>query len=234
MEDNNEFYILGEPIDTSIGKVNFLKVKDYPKLMKLIPYLNLEMWEIIKYVESKDKQLGEYLSKFNYITMIYILQDTFDIYSKLNELFNLCLEDKNDIFTKISTDEELEYYKNLIRKMNCVTYTPKNPNPEIEKFNNYSRMLKSKNDLSFESMYTSIMLYMGMPINDLTIYQLNALFARINQFYNFEISANARIQGSEGDIEPWYKSLDVNKGEEKEKLDVDLNTIKNGVYNKNL
>lgn len=214
MEDIRDFYILCEPIDTRIGKLHFLKVKDYPKLLRYSSYLLLEKDEIVKAIKEFDENLADYLSGLQLIEVIKLLKGT-GIYDSFRKLFQLCF--KKDVFDLIETDEELEYYRNLIKKINCINIEKPNPNLEIERFNRFRRFLQSKKGeaITFEAIYTSVWAAVGQKPNDMYIYELYALFNRIAQFKQYDTTTLFATISGEVKIEPWYKHIDILKKDER-------------------
>jgi len=139
-------------------------------------------------LEDNEELQGEHLF-FNMIKDIKELC----IYNTYNSLFNMCFKDAKETFSQIVTYEQFQQYKQLIIDMNCVKEPVfENPNPEIEKFNKYDRILdESKSgSITYESMYTSLWLELRKQPEDLTIYQFNKLFNRINHFKSYDASTN--------------------------------------------
>lgn len=221
MENIKELYVLGQPIDTKIGQLHFVKVKDYPKFVKYTPYLELDKITILKAIAKIDKDIVKEMKDVSFLTLITELKDVFEVYDVFRDLFLYLFEE--DVFDKVESDEDLEYYKDLIRKMNNLSHEEKNPNPEIQYFIELKKKYKqnkSNGEISFESIYTSVWTHLGISPDNLTIYQMYALFSRIGQFKNYETTTLYSTVSGEVKIEPWYKHIDLNKkDEEKTSLD---------------
>lgn len=216
MEDIRDLYILGQPIDTNIGKIHFLTVKEYTEFTKYIPYLEAEKFEVIDYIKKLDKSVGKTLEDASFLEIIHGLKNALELYSMFKGLFQLCF--KNDVFDLIGSDEEFEHYRDLIRKMNGVQHEVKNPNPEIQYFNDLKKKYdkkKSNGNISFESIYTSVWLQSGINPNELTVYQLYALFSRITQFKNYDTTVLYNSVSGEVPIEAWYKHVDILNSDDK-------------------
>lgn len=220
MLNAKELYILGQPIETDIGTLHFVKVKDYPKLLRYSQYLDTEKFEIIRAISKIDKNIANNLKDVPFITLITELKDVFELYDVYEEMFLFLF--KKETFSKIKTDEELEYYRNLIRKMNSLPHDEKNPNPEIQYFMNLKKMYdkqKSNGGLTFEAIYTSVWTQTGVCPDDLTIYQMYALFSRIGQFKNYDTTTMYNTVSGQVKIDPWYKHIDLMEEEKKTTLE---------------
>lgn len=239
MENMKAFYILGQPIETKIGTIRFIKVKEYPQFVKLLGYLSLEKSELLKMFKRlseidegaqilfnflKDKTMFEFVKEIGKYQIFYYGLD--QIYNGYVELFKFCFNE--DVFHKIETNDEFEYYKELIHEMNAIPYEKPNPNPEIEKFNKMRRLLKQSQgeSISFEAMYTSVWTFLGHRPDEMTLYQFHKLFNRIAQFKNFDITSISALFSEKQKIEWWFKDI-VEKQEEQYLDEKDLNTRKN-------
>jgi hypothetical protein len=210
MENIKEFYVLGQPIETDIGLAHFIKLKEYPEFIKYSPYLNLEKFEIINLIKELDVDIAKQLNDVPFVNIIKELKSVMEVYEMYKKLFMLVFKD--DVFDNIENDEQLEFYKILIRQMNCVVYEKKNPNPEIERFNQLKKMYnKSKSDgeISLESMITSVWLSLGSDVFDLTVYQIYALFNRVSQFKNYDTTTLYNSVSGEVKIDGWYKHIEM-------------------------
>jgi hypothetical protein len=219
MEDIRELYITGKPIDTEIGQLYFIKVNEYDEFVKYMPYLDLEKFEVINAIKTKDSRLAKHLSNISFVDIIKVYYDIFELYEMFKGLFKLCF--KEDVFDKVMDDVQFEYYRSLIRKINCINHEKKNPNPEIERFNQYKREYdkkKSNGGLTFEAVYTSVGLF-RQDVDDLTLYKLYAYFNRIAQMKNNEAMTLYNSVTGSVNVEAWYKHIDLLAVEEKTTLE---------------
>jgi hypothetical protein len=207
MENFKELYIVCEPLDTPLGKINFLKVKDYPLLLQYIPYLSLQKFEVIDKIREKSDDLAKYYDEKQFIEIIHELSAVYELETVYSQLFYLCFN--KDVFNLVRTDEEFEYYKNLITDMNCLVYEKKNPNPEIEYFNQLKRLYSKQKSsgINFESIYTSVWLMTGQNPIDMYIYQLHSLFNRIAHFKNHDMTVLYSSVSDKIKVENWYSSF---------------------------
>lgn len=214
---DKSFFILGNPIDTKIGKIRFLKVPEYPTLVEYVPYLQLQRFEIMRLIREK---LGnDYLNmcrKDNLFTLIIRLRNKFNFYNKFRELFQLCFDD--DVIDKINTNEEFEYYKDLIMEMNVIKKEDKNPNPEIQMYIDYKKKLNEARggNVDFESIYTSIEIFTGLNPLDMTIYKFFMSFYRIGQFKKYDAGILYSTIDTSFNVEEWFNIIELNKEEEVE------------------
>lgn len=218
MEDTKELYILGNSIETPVGTMKFLKVNQYPTLCKYLPYLNLEKFEVMNMVNRHNSEFASIIGDMEFIEVIKTL-DILGLRTFYEELFLLCFG--KNIIDEITSDEEFESYRTKIREINCISYDKKNPNPEIERFNQMKRAFERKKngDVSFESVVTSVWVSLGESPKNLTMYQLYSLFSRIGQFKNYDTMTLYNSASGTIDVEGWYKHIDMNKMEEKTSLD---------------
>lgn len=213
MEDVSDFYILGLPIETSIGTMYPIKVKDYVKFAKYTQILNIEDFELKKML-NPESEMYKPLNSVHFFYIIKAFQDEsipkdnmfYEMCLHYQNLFKLCFQD--DVFNKIKTSEEFEYYRELIRDFNGIKYDKPNPNPEIERYNKLKKLLEAKkgDSITFEAMYTSVLVTIGNNPNDLTLYQFYEVFNRIGHFKNYDTTTLYKTVDASGslDVQPWY------------------------------
>lgn len=220
MDNVKELYILSEPIETEIGNIDFLKVRDYPRLMQYIPYLEIEKFEVLTFLRKMDKKIADDLKDLSFLDLIHGLENVLELHSKFTELFQLCFNE--NVFGAIKTDEEFEKYRDMIRKLNGISHEVKNPNAEIQRFNDMKKLYekqKSNGGITFEAIYTSVWAFTGTKPLDMTLYELYALFNRISQFKNYETTTLYNTVSGEVQIDPWYKHISINEEEIKTSLE---------------
>jgi hypothetical protein len=226
MNNIRELYVFGEPIDTELGEIYFLTLKEYPLLMNFTSYLSIQKFEIVNFLKSSnlEQEKLDYLSSLPFIDLIKQLKNDIELYQMFKTLFILCF--RKDVFDNIITDEDFDFYRDLIKGMNNINTTPKNPNPEIEKFNNYKRIHdKSKGlDIDLESVVTSVW-SLGINPFDLTIYQTYALFNRMIALKNYEASIIGSVLG--GKLDSWFKPMTPTEKQEEtlEEFEQDLKNM---------
>lgn len=214
MMNHKDFYVLGLPIDTEIGQVHFLKVKDYPDYFLDLQSIGMSRLEIIhRYSEiNKDGSLDELIEDMKGL-------DLFDIAFGLPELKEAYLKVFAKVFDKESTilainRDNFNFYRKLIMDMNCVKEEEINPNPEIQRAIERSRRVKSQNQdkLTFADMCSSIVGYNGLTyvgLWDFTIYQFYMTFNRISQIKNYDTSTLFASVSEKAKIESWSKHIDL-------------------------
>lgn len=217
LENIKDLYIFGQPIDTRIGKMHFIKFNDYPLLMQFSYYLDVQKFEIITFLEKKQLPMARfiYLKNLSFLELIKVLKNDIELYQVFKALFILCFEE--DVFDLIEDDEEFDYYRDLIKEINVINTVRKNPNPEIEKFNTYERIYnKSKGmDITLESIITSVWT-LGINPFELPIYSVYALFNRLSNFKKYDASIIGSILG--GKMHMWFTPMGLEEKEE-ESLD---------------
>ena len=219
MENVPDFYILGLPIETSIGVMYPTLMENYPALMRFMPIIQLDKNDIVGSLINMAKENVEFQPLVDYIHSVTLFEFviTFtddgykgsflhDIYIQYKKLFEFCF--KEDVFDNIKTDEELESYVKLIKEVNDIQYEKPNPNPDIARFDRLKRMMQEAKgeSISFEAMYSSVLLSSGIHPNKMTIYQFNKAFDRIGHFKNYDTTTLFKTVDASGKqkIEPWY------------------------------
>jgi acyl-CoA-binding protein len=74
---------------------------------------------------------------------------------------------------------------------------------------------KSNGELTFEAIYTSVWVETGEKPDDMTIYQMYALFSRIGQFKNYDTTTLYNTVSGEVKIDAWYKHINLLEKEDK-------------------
>lgn len=161
------------------------------------------------------KMVGELINNENFDlenSYIYTL-GIVDLYYKIVDMFKFCF--KEDVFDKISNNEEFEEYRDLIMEINCIFYEKPNPNPEIEKFKRYERIMQEKKHgkVTFESMYTSVGLALGKDPDYMTLYKFHKYFERLMQFKNNEATTLFATVSDKIEIVPWYQHIEKEEEE---------------------
>lgn len=226
MDNIRDFYILGLPIDTEIGKLYPTLMKDYPELMNYVGILTFDKDDLIKGLEviiNQTKELQPILDYANAVGLfdfiISFKDDEYESsflrqpYEQYKKLFEFCF--KEDVFDKVKSNDELIYYTNLIKEVNDIKYEKPNPNPEIAKFDMLKKKLQEAKGetITFEAMYTSVLLSSGVHPNEMTIYQFNKAFDRIGHFKNYETTTLFKTVDASGKLEihPWYATTKEEK-----------------------
>lgn len=219
MENIKEFYIIGEPIDTRIGTLHPIKVKDYPYFIQHINTVLFDKRDLLFFLNGMAAQNSEFqplldianeMRLFDFImyfsSEIYRGSFLHDLYGQYKALFQFCFHE--DVFDKIQDSEEFEYYINLIKEFNDLNQEKISHNPEIARFDRMKRLLaEAKGELiTFEAMYTSILLSSNTHPNDMTLYQFNKAFDRITQYKANDTTTLFSTVSNEVEIIPWYGS----------------------------
>lgn len=219
MDNMKEFYILGLPIETGIGKLHPTYMRDYPKLVRHMGTLLLDKSDLVRGLEVIARQSKELQPLLDYANSVDLFEFTISFkddrykgsylyqpYEQYKKLFEFCF--KEDVFDKVQSNEELKQYIELIKDFNDVKYEKPNPNPEIAKFDELKRKLQEAKGetITFEAMYTSVLLSSGIHPNDMTIYQFNKAFDRIGHFKNYETTTLFKTVDASGKLEIhlWY------------------------------
>jgi hypothetical protein len=212
-----EFYIIGEPIDTHIGKCDFIRIKDYPSYFMDLQIISWSKNQIhYKYAEASkgNKEFNEILEEIKKLELYHIVMNIPEIRQAYYNVFVKVFDDE-DALSKISEDNFNDYRK-LILDMNCAKEEKINPNPEIQAAIERSRRVKARESepLEFYDMASSIVASSGgvnyKDLPDMTIYQFYMTYHRIAQFKNYDTSTLfATVSSEKINIESWSKHIDL-------------------------
>lgn len=232
MSQENQMQILGNPIEVTVGdatdpiilKAHPVQVKDYEYFAKRLHVAGLEIFEF--------HEMLEYYTEGDFIPLVIreyhqLLIDTGTtvfgaiqlikdgvttpiidrIMVDIHELFTLVFDDETAL-DSVKTEEQFEMCKNMIRQINGIDYKKPSPNPEIRYWDEMKAKLEAKkgNSVTFEAMYTSIIVETGMlpkDINEMTIFQFMKTFERIQHFKAHEMSVLGAVVGG-GEIHQWF------------------------------
>ncbi|MGM7720493.1 hypothetical protein [Metabacillus sp. Hm71] len=218
MKNNPEFYILGEPIETEIGKCEFIKVKDFPDYFQELQFMSMSKEEIA-YQYSKLNKKGEI---DELIQRIKSCPSIYEVVTNIDELFELS-QAYMKVFLRVFeeesiskiTKENFDELRKLILTMNCQKEDKINPNPEIQRALERSRRVKQQEseNLTFSDIVTSIVGFNGLTyenIKEMTVYQLYMTFYRIAQIKGYDTSTLfATVSTEKINIESWSKHIEM-------------------------
>jgi hypothetical protein len=232
-----EFYIIGEPIDTPIGKCEFIRIKDYPTYFMDLQIMSWSKREILfKYLDSsKDDSIREFIEELKKLTLYQI---AFNIPEIKQAYFNVFLKVFGDteIVDKI-TDENFADFRSLILSMNCQKEEVISANPEIQAAIERSKRVKAleSGKLEFADISSSIVVSSGginyRDLADMTIYQFYMTYHRIAQFKNYDTSTLfATVSSEKSNIESWSKHIDLFEDENHSISKDEMNNKTNSLF----
>lgn len=216
MKDIKEFYILGHPIETEIGLCHFLRVGDYPEYFYDLQMVSMSKQHIIYKYQTVNKkgELTDHINNLSNLNLFDIVLKTPELSQSYIRIFSKVFQDES-VLAKI-TNDNFEYIRSLILKMNGVKEEVINPNPEIQRAIERSKRVKSQANgdrVEFADIITSIVGVNGlsfMDINNFTIYQLYMTYQRIAQIKNYDTSTLfATVSSEKINIESWSKHIDL-------------------------
>lgn len=215
MKDIPEFYILGLPIETEIGLVDFIKVKEYPDYYQELYLFSMSKEELIYRLSEVNKngslnELIELIKPLSLFQISTMLPDLANAYYKIfTRVFN-----SEDSLSKIN-ESNFDYYRKLIMRMNVLKEEKINPNPEIQRAIERSKRLKAAEGdrITFADIVSSVVGYNGLSykdINEFTLYQLYMTYYRIANIKNYDTSTLfATVSAEKINIESWSKHIDL-------------------------
>lgn len=213
---DDSFFILGNPIETNLGKCHFIKVKDYPNYFMDLHIVSLTKEHIIQRFSSmsKDERVIKFIEEMRKSSLFDIVREVLDVRESYIRLFDKLFEGEG-VFHEIKKEKEFEEYRQVVLRMSCIKEEEINPNPEIQKAIDRSKRVKAQNSGKFEfvDMVTSIVGFNGLTykhINEFTVYQLYMTYYRIAQIKNYDTSTLfATVAADKVDIENWSKHIDM-------------------------
>ncbi|PAV30167.1 hypothetical protein CIL05_06785 [Virgibacillus profundi] len=242
IEDIEDFYIQGSPIKTEIGFCHFIKVKDYSEMIGKLSVLVYDKNKIMADMhQQKKKASGEHLKSL--IASIEVVEQgtTFKIIKQLpnfdmayQELFSVLFRD-DGAWKKVS-EQNFNYYRELIAKMNGITLPETNPNPEIQAFLDMAAKSKSGEGIGFTTLMTSVAVGQGASyaqINNYTVFQLNMTFRRIAGFKDYDTSTLFATVAEKVDISNWSKNHEIAEKNKHVITKEELDQTANKVFNNN-
>lgn len=201
-------------------------MKDYIEFMKHANTLLIDRTDIIESLEAllEDNKsifpVVEYAKTVDLHTFITTFSEDdykdsflYTMYQSYKDLFEYCF--KEDVFDKIKDNDELSEYTELIKDFNDIQFKKLNPNPEIARFEKMKQKLNEMkgNNITFEAIYTSVLINSSTHPDKMTIYQFNKVFDRIGHFKQYDTSTllHASDFGGKTEIHPWYSTTKEEK-----------------------
>lgn len=236
---NTELFILGEPIETDIGDARFFAVRDMHILEKYRLMFQFNKHRLLEFLRFQNREAYEYyriiFEDIDYISMIYAFgdeafKDTMfsEIYEANREIFKYVFG--YDVFEEIMlTQEEYNYYFELIAEMNRITPHTVNPNPRIRQRDAARQYIASSqgDSVSTQGMISSVALVMGFSeVRELTIYQLEEMFGRMTKFDQYMVTRIGSFISSETDVISWAGDIKKEENAQKTITDKDLQQTK--------
>lgn len=215
MLDISAFYILGLPIQTEIGECRFIKVREYPDFFSDLQIASFSKDQIIfKYSEiNKNGKLDNDIATMKNLPLYQIILRFPEFSNAYFKLFTKVFDGEETL--SLITEENFDYYRSLILKMNCQKEEKINPNPEIQRALERSRRVKSQDSdgLEFADIVSSVVGYNGLSyydINEFTIYQLYMTFYRISSIKSYDTNTLYQTVSHEKmKIENWSKHINL-------------------------
>lgn len=217
-EENESLWITGLGVKTDYGRIRPIKVKEYSMLSGHLEFLKLQGWEVKELIQKSIKgSLVEnvVLDSINGNDFMTCVQNNvFKLRDQYTSIFNMLVEDFDEkMFWKV-TNAEFDKFRKLILRYNGVRYYERNPNPEIEKFNMYERLIAKRNGASveFDTIFALLMTKEGgghkpHDINDFSILQFYSAFSVIQNVKNHEATILFKTVDPKMEIANYFQSL---------------------------
>lgn len=122
---------------------------------------------------------------------------------------------KEDVFHKIETADEFEFYRDLILISNGLDFEKPNPNPEIQIVKDiWNKIQQAKGEIpSFEDKVSSVAIFYGGDIKELTLYQLDSFFVKAVKHSMWTAQLIGSMFSESKDMEKWFIEKETKKEE---------------------
>lgn len=231
--DKDEF-IYGLPIQTEHGLVRFLQYIEFTKY-KIEAYLFNQNVLHIYHMYEKDmdsdvdkielvNSIKESTLREIVVTLPQFRHAYLTIFSLIFDTNNYSEDELMGVIEDIMFDEDkFTYYRTLIQDMNMLIEDKVSEDKTTQYYIELARKAKSENGQSNSilNIVTSLVLsssYTFEQIAYLTVIQVNALFFKLNQFKNFEMTTLFATVSNDVKVESWAEVPDLFK---KESLTID-------------
>lgn len=234
---NTRKFILGKPVELPFGRLRFLTVEEYMDMeveLQLISMNTLHIYyaqkkllanklkrkEMIEFEKTKELPLYQLVLYNDYFLHTYL--SIFDKLIEFNEGFNL-----NHLF---ESEEVFMEVRSIIMMMNFLREEKVYKNEELQKNHEEGNKVRvnSSNNITLEDIITAVVASTSNTyedIDNMTVYQLNALYLRITAIKDYETSTLFATVSSEAKIEHWTKHIDL--FESKDNSSIKLSEFKN-------
>ncbi|ATO29020.1 hypothetical protein RA13_14235 [Bacillus atrophaeus] len=218
MNEFKDFFFLGKPINTEIGELDFIRLKEYPDYISALNMMKMSKKEIIR-EHSKFNEDGSLdaliieLKKRSLFDIVHSLLPEFsEAYFKVLSRVVKDTESLQTIDKKIFNN-----IRKLILDMHCLTEDKIIDNAELQEFHDISKTLKqqdSQNDLKdIASCVAAFNGYTYEEISEMTMYQLYLSYYRMSEVMNYNTSTLFATVSPDVKVGDWSNHVDLYKEE---------------------
>ncbi|MEC5219929.1 hypothetical protein [Bacillus atrophaeus] len=218
MNEFKDFFFLGKPINTEIGELDFIRLKEYPDYISALNMMKMSKKEIIR-EHSKFNEDGSLdaliieLKKRSLFDIVHSLLPEFsEAYFKVLSRVVKDPESLQTIDKKIFNN-----IRKLILDMHCLTEDKIIDNEELQEFHDISKTLKqqdSQNDLKdIASCVAAFNGYTYEEISEMTMYQLYLSYYRMSEVMNYNTSTLFATVSPDVKVGDWSNHVDLYKEE---------------------
>ena len=217
------FYLFGDPIQTTIGEMKFLTYKEYlmysgyiSNISKNSLHIYYDLIEQTKKVtgRKKKKEVIEQAERLKEHSIYQIVVNNEELLSSYIFIFSKVIGEDN--IEKLFQDEETFLFnRRVFMDMNLIKEEEVSPNPEIQKTIEMSRKIKresTKDNMSPNDIMTAIVAGTGCSFSELremTVFQVFSMFQRYGTIKNYDATILFSTVSSEVDIVPWSASFNL-------------------------
>lgn len=223
-EQDREFYIFGEPVETELGNVRFLTYKEYLINISQLSMMSLNVLHIYhqyrkmfdnQKLSKEDKiEIDKSLEEFKKQSLYSIVMDDGSISDAYYKIFQLVIGDENTIEKIFDSEELFMWYRALVLEMNMLQEDEVSPDKKVQEFIEKSKRVRQKNSEK-QTLYditSSIVVGANIPyerLSEMTVLQIYATYFRIGQMKSYDTTTLFATVSEKASIEAWNKSIDL-------------------------
>ncbi|ULN54907.1 hypothetical protein [Bacillus subtilis] len=218
MNELKDFFFLGKPIQTEIGEIDFIRLKDYPLYTKELSMLRMNKKSLIKEYSrfNEDGSLDPFIIEMKkrdlYEIVHSVLPDFHEAYFKV---FSKVLINK-DSLSLIGT-HNFPRLRKLILDMHCITEDKVVDNDELQEFHDISKSLKQQDSQSdLKDIVSCVAAFNGYTyeeISEMTMYQLYLSFYRMAEVMNYNTTTLFATVSPDVKVSDWSSHINLYKEE---------------------
>lgn len=217
-ESLKQFYFLGRAVDTEIGKLNFIRLKDYPEYAIHLNAIKMSKKEILRHYKKHNinGELDQLIFDLNRSSLFNIVNNILPDFSDSYHAILTKIVENQESLTKINA-ENFNKIRLIIMDMHCLSEEEISENEEIQEFNDISKMLKSDSQSELKDIVSCVAAFNGYDyeyIGNMTIYQLYLSYYRMAEIMNYNTSILFATVSPTTKLGDWSKYVDIYKTED--------------------
>ncbi|MCX2885991.1 hypothetical protein OQE43_16975 [Bacillus velezensis] len=213
-----DFFFLGRPINTEVGAIDFIHLRDYPEYISELNMMKMSKKEIIRNFSkiNNDGSLNDLIIELKKNSLFKIVHDYLPEFNQAYfKVFSKVFVDKESLH--LIDQRAFNNVRKLILEMHCLTEEKIVDNDELQEFHDLNNQLKlqnSQNDLKdIASCVAAFNGYTYQEVANMTIYQLYLSYYRMGEIMNYNTSALFATVSTDVKIGDWNSHVDMYREE---------------------